>query len=100
MRLSDQNLKGRTVISSDGQAIGEITSLFLDSEEWRVEAIQVGLRKGTADRRWPRLQVVPPRQVSGTSPRAFPHTLVSVAALTTLVHIWSTNLARRVAVYP
>jgi sporulation protein YlmC with PRC-barrel domain len=50
MRLSDQNLKGRTVISSDGQAIGEITSLFLDSEEWRIEAIQVGLRKETADR--------------------------------------------------
>ena len=31
-------------------AVGEITSLFLDSEEWKIEAIQVGLRKGTADR--------------------------------------------------
>ena len=50
MRLSDENLKGRTVIAADGQAIGEIASLFLDSEGWRVEAIQVALRKETADR--------------------------------------------------
>jgi sporulation protein YlmC with PRC-barrel domain len=50
MRLSADNLKGRTVIAADGQAIGEIATLFLDSEQWRVEAIQVALRKETADR--------------------------------------------------
>lgn len=50
MRLSDHDLKGRTVISADGQAIGEIAALFLDSEAWNVEAIQVALRKETADR--------------------------------------------------
>jgi len=38
------------VISADGQAIGEIASLFVDSEAWTVEAIQVALRKETADR--------------------------------------------------
>jgi sporulation protein YlmC with PRC-barrel domain len=50
MRLSDENLRGRTVITSDGLAIGEIAMLFLDVELWRVEAIQVRLRREIADR--------------------------------------------------
>ena len=50
MRLSDDNLRGRTVIGSDGLAIGEIAVLFLDSDAWRVESIQVRLRKEVADR--------------------------------------------------
>jgi len=50
MRLSDDNLRGRTVIASDGLAIGELAALFLDSEGWRVESLQVKLRKDVADR--------------------------------------------------
>lgn len=50
MRLSDENLRGRTVIASDGLAIGEIAVLFLDSDAWRVESLQVKLRKEVADR--------------------------------------------------
>ena len=50
MRLSDENLRGRTVIASDGLAIGEIAVLFLDSDAWRVESLQVKLRKDVADR--------------------------------------------------
>src|SRR4051794_27443929 len=50
MRLSDENLRGRTVIAADGLAIGEIGALFLDSDEWRVESLQVKLRKEVADR--------------------------------------------------
>ncbi len=49
MRLSDENLHGRTVIGSDGLAIGEIAALFIDSEGWRVESLQVKLRKDVAD---------------------------------------------------
>lgn len=49
MRLSDENLRGRTVISADGQAIGEIAALFLDSGAWRVESLQIKLRKQVAD---------------------------------------------------
>ncbi|MGI9072651.1 MAG: PRC-barrel domain-containing protein [Bryobacteraceae bacterium] len=49
MRLSDENLRGRTVIAADGQAIGEIAALFLDSDEWRVESLQVKLRNEVAD---------------------------------------------------
>jgi sporulation protein YlmC with PRC-barrel domain len=50
MRLSDENLRGRTVIAADGLAIGEIAALFLDSEAWRVESLQVFLNKEIADR--------------------------------------------------
>lgn len=50
MRLSDENLRGRSVIASDGVAIGEIALLFLDSDAWRVESLQVKLRKEVADR--------------------------------------------------
>jgi sporulation protein YlmC with PRC-barrel domain len=50
MRLSNENLRGRTVIASDGLAIGQVAAVFLDSEAWRVEALQVKLRKEVADR--------------------------------------------------
>jgi sporulation protein YlmC with PRC-barrel domain len=49
MRLSDENLRGRTVIAADGQAIGEIAGLFFESNAWRVESLQIKLRKDVAD---------------------------------------------------
>jgi sporulation protein YlmC with PRC-barrel domain len=49
MRISDENLRGRTVIGADGQAIGEVAAIFLDSEAWAVESIRVKLRNGVAD---------------------------------------------------
>ena len=50
MRLSAENLHGRTVITADGQAVGSIKSVFLDAADWRVESISVELRKDVADR--------------------------------------------------
>jgi len=50
MRLSDANLRGRTVIGADGQAVGEVAALFLDSEAWAIQSLQVKLRKEIADR--------------------------------------------------
>jgi sporulation protein YlmC with PRC-barrel domain len=50
IRLSDETLRGRTVIASDGVAVGEVTALFLDVSAHRVEALQVKLRKEVADR--------------------------------------------------
>jgi sporulation protein YlmC with PRC-barrel domain len=49
MRLSDENLRRRTVIAADGQAIGEVAALFLDSDAWRVESLHVKLRNEVAD---------------------------------------------------
>jgi len=50
MRLSDDNIRGRTVISADGQAIGAVTALFVDASDWRVESLSVELHKDIADR--------------------------------------------------
>ena len=50
MRLSDDNLRGLTVISADGTAIGGVAELFVNSTDWRVESIRVELRKDVADR--------------------------------------------------
>ena len=50
MRLSDESLRGRTVISADGKAIGSIAELFISSTDWRVESVRIELRKDIADR--------------------------------------------------
>jgi sporulation protein YlmC with PRC-barrel domain len=50
MRLSDDSLRGRAVISADGLAIGEITLLFVDCQQWHVEALGIKLGKDVADR--------------------------------------------------
>lgn len=50
MRRSDENLRGLTVISADGTAIGSVAELFVSSSDWRVESIRVELRKDIADR--------------------------------------------------
>jgi sporulation protein YlmC with PRC-barrel domain len=49
MRLSDENLQGRTVIAAEGQAIGESAAFFLDSDSWRIESLQVKLHNEVAD---------------------------------------------------
>ena len=49
MRLSDETLRGRTVIGADGKAIGSVAGLFV-SADWRVEAIRIELNKDIADR--------------------------------------------------
>jgi sporulation protein YlmC with PRC-barrel domain len=50
MRLSDETLRGRTVIASDGLAVGQVAALFLDSDGWVVESLVVALRREIADR--------------------------------------------------
>lgn len=50
MRLSDETMRGKPVVGADGLVIGEVAALFLDSEAWRIESLQVKLRRDTADR--------------------------------------------------
>ena len=49
MRLSDQSLRGRAVIGADGDAVGEVASVFIDSDAWIVESLLVKLRRDIAD---------------------------------------------------
>src|SRR5438874_2268550 len=50
MRLSDENLRGRTVIGTDGQAVGEVAAVFLDNDGCGIRSLQVKLRDEIADR--------------------------------------------------
>jgi sporulation protein YlmC with PRC-barrel domain len=49
MQVSDENVRGRTVISSDGQAIGEVAALLIDTSAWTITSLQVKLSKPAAE---------------------------------------------------
>lgn len=49
-RLNDDNLRGRTMIAADGAVIGDVITIFLDWETWRVESLQVKLDGSVAER--------------------------------------------------
>jgi sporulation protein YlmC with PRC-barrel domain len=52
MRISDQDLRGRTVIGADGRAIGEVAGLTLDtidSDRPSLATLQVALRREMED---------------------------------------------------
>jgi sporulation protein YlmC with PRC-barrel domain len=49
MQVSDEHLRGRTVIAADGQAIGEVDTLLIDTSAWTIVALQIKLQKATAE---------------------------------------------------
>ena len=49
MQVSDEHLRGRTVIAADGQAIGEVAALFIDTSTWIIVALQIKLSKSAAE---------------------------------------------------
>jgi sporulation protein YlmC with PRC-barrel domain len=49
MPVSDDEIRGRTVIAADGQAIGEVAALLIDTSKWMIEAVQIKLNKGAAE---------------------------------------------------
>ena len=49
MQVSDDDLRGRTVIAADGQAIGEVGALLIDTSAWTIVALQIKLRKAPAE---------------------------------------------------
>jgi sporulation protein YlmC with PRC-barrel domain len=49
MHVSDEHLRGRTVIAADGQAIGEVAALVIDPAAWTIVTLQVKLNKMAAE---------------------------------------------------
>jgi sporulation protein YlmC with PRC-barrel domain len=49
MQVSDESLRGRTVIAADGQAIGQVAALFIDTSKWMIVAVQIKLSKSAAE---------------------------------------------------
>lgn len=50
LMLTDESLRGRTVLSGDGIAVGDVARLIVDPTNLRIEAIQVKLRRDAAER--------------------------------------------------
>jgi sporulation protein YlmC with PRC-barrel domain len=49
MRVRFDRLEGRTVIDSGGRAVGELETLYIDTESWQVDGLRVKLRREIAD---------------------------------------------------
>ncbi len=49
MQLSDEHFRGRTVIAADGQAIGEVAALLIDTSAWTIVALQIKLHSAVAE---------------------------------------------------
>src|SRR5215472_6026261 len=49
MHVSDEHFRGRTVIAADGQAIGEVAALSIDTSAWTIIALQIKLHKAAAE---------------------------------------------------
>jgi sporulation protein YlmC with PRC-barrel domain len=49
MNLTDVELRERTVIGADGNAIGQVAALVIDSDSWTVKAVRIKLRSNVAE---------------------------------------------------
>ena len=49
MQVSDEHFRGRTVIAADGQAIGAVSALLIDTSGWTIVALQIKLNKAAAE---------------------------------------------------
>jgi sporulation protein YlmC with PRC-barrel domain len=49
MQVSDEHFRGRTVIAADGQAIGDVGALLIDTSAWTIVALQIKLHKAVAE---------------------------------------------------
>jgi sporulation protein YlmC with PRC-barrel domain len=49
MQISDELFRGRTVIAADGQSIGEVAALFIDTSTWTIVSLQIKLTKAAAE---------------------------------------------------
>jgi sporulation protein YlmC with PRC-barrel domain len=50
MRITDENIHGRPVLTADGLAIGEVTKLYVEGATFAIDAVTVKLRKEIAER--------------------------------------------------
>jgi sporulation protein YlmC with PRC-barrel domain len=49
MQVSDEHFRGRTVIAADGQTIGEVAELLIDTSAWNITGLQIKLHKPVAE---------------------------------------------------
>jgi sporulation protein YlmC with PRC-barrel domain len=49
METTDVELRDRTVIGADGNAIGQVAAMIVDADSWAVKALRIKLRNNVAD---------------------------------------------------
>jgi sporulation protein YlmC with PRC-barrel domain len=49
METTDVELRDRTVIGADGNAIGQVAAMIVDADSWTVKAVRIKLRDTAAD---------------------------------------------------
>src|SRR5215469_4282266 len=49
MQVSDEYFRERTVIAADGQTIGEVGALLIDTSAWTIVALRIKLHKAAAE---------------------------------------------------
>ena len=49
MEITDAELRDRTVIGADGNAIGQVAAIIVDPAAWSVKAIRIKLRSDVAE---------------------------------------------------
>jgi sporulation protein YlmC with PRC-barrel domain len=49
MEITDVELRDRTVIGADGNAIGQVAAMIVDPEAWSVKAVRIKLRGNVAN---------------------------------------------------
>ena len=49
MQISDEQLRGRKVVAADGQVIGEVGAMYIDTSTWTIGTLQVKLSKPSAE---------------------------------------------------
>ena len=50
MRITDDNMHGRVVLTADGLAIGEINKLYFHGTQFAIDAIEIKVRKEIAEK--------------------------------------------------
>jgi len=49
MQISDESLRGRTVVAADGQTTGEVSALCIDTSAWTIVSLKIKLSKTAAE---------------------------------------------------
>ncbi|MBA3502818.1 MAG: PRC-barrel domain containing protein [Myxococcota bacterium] len=50
MRITDDNMHGRVVLSSDGLAIGEVEKLYFHGGQFAIDSLEIKVRKEIAEK--------------------------------------------------
>ncbi len=91
MAISDENLRNRAIIGSDGLQIGEVARVFLDGDDLKVVSIEAKLHNDVAD------QLGAKRTIFRAGTLEIPVGMIQVTADTVILKVSIAELHARIA---